>query len=55
MLSQFLTAVLYGVGPTDPATFAGVAVMLLVSAALASWLPARRAAKVDPVTTLRSI
>jgi predicted permease len=55
MLSQFLTAVLYGVGPTDPATFAGVAVMLLVSAALASWRPARRAAKVDPVTTLRSI
>ena len=55
LLSQFLTAVLYGVGPTDPATFAGVAVMLLVSAALASWLPARRAAKVDPVTTLRSI
>ena len=55
ILSQFLTAVLYGVGPTDPATFAGVAVMLFVSAALASWLPARRAAKVDPVTTLRSI
>lgn len=55
LLSQFLSAVLYGVGPTDPATFAGVAVMLLVSAALASWLPARRAAKVDPVTTLRSI
>jgi ABC-type antimicrobial peptide transport system permease subunit len=54
MLTEFMTAVLYGVDPTDPATFAGVAVMLLVAAALASWLPARRAAKVDPVTSLRA-
>ncbi|HEY7475070.1 MAG TPA: ABC transporter permease [Vicinamibacterales bacterium] len=53
LLSRYLEAVLYGVRPTDPATFAGVALMLLVAAALASWLPARRAARVDPVTTLR--
>ncbi|HYN09999.1 MAG TPA: ABC transporter permease [Vicinamibacterales bacterium] len=53
LLSRYLEAVLYGVRPTDPATFAGVAVMLLVAAALASWLPARRAARVDPAATLR--
>ena len=52
-LTRFLTAVLYGVGPTDPATFAGVAALLLVSAGFASWLPARRAARIDPVATLR--
>ena len=54
MLTQFMTAVLYGVEPTDPATFAGVAIMLVVAAALASWLPARRAARVDPISTLRA-
>jgi ABC-type antimicrobial peptide transport system permease subunit len=53
VLSQLLTAVLYGVEPTDPVTFAGVAGILLLSAAAASWLPARRAARVDPVETLR--
>jgi predicted permease len=53
VLTRFLTAVLYGVGPTDPATFAGVAAILLVASGLASWLPARRAARIDPVATLR--
>jgi predicted permease len=53
LLTRFLTAVLYGVGPTDPMTFAGVAVLLFVAAGLASWLPARRAARIDPVATLR--
>jgi len=54
LLRRFLVAVLYGVGPTDPATFAGVAVTLLLAAAAASWIPARRAARVDPVVTLRT-
>ncbi len=53
-LSRFLGAVLYGVGPTDLWTFAGMAVVLLATAAIASWIPARRAARLDPVETLRT-
>jgi putative ABC transport system permease protein len=54
LLSRFLAAVLYGVAPTDPLTFAGVAGALAVAALLASWLPAMRAARVDPVVALRA-
>jgi len=54
MLSRFLSAVLFGVGPTDPATFAGVAGVLTLTAVAASWLPALRAARVDPVVALRA-
>ncbi|MFI5311667.1 MAG: ADOP family duplicated permease [Gemmatimonadales bacterium] len=52
-LSRFLVGVLYGVEPTDPLTFTGVAAVLIGVAALASWLPARRAARVDPAVALR--
>ncbi|MEO8337734.1 MAG: ABC transporter permease, partial [bacterium] len=51
--SRYMAEVLYGIAPTDPATFVGVAVVLLGVAALASWIPARRAAAVDPVVVLR--
>ena len=44
---------LFGVSPKDPATFAVVAALLIVAALIASWLPARRAAHVDPMTALR--
>ena len=44
---------LYGVAPWDPLTFATVSILLIVLAALAGYLPARRAAKVDPMVALR--
>jgi|SRR5579864_961537 len=48
-----MASLLYGVRPHDPAVFIAVPLVLLVIAVLASYIPARRAAKVDPVTALR--
>jgi predicted permease len=52
--TRFLRSVLYGVGTTDLVTFASVAVLLCVVATFACYLPARRAAAVDPVQALRT-
>jgi putative ABC transport system permease protein len=48
-----MTRFLYGVRPTDPITFAAVALLQLVVALLACYLPARKAMSINPVTALR--
>jgi len=53
LLTRFLSSLLYGVGANDPVTFLGVAVLLSAVAALASLIPAWRAARIDPMEALR--
>jgi len=52
-LARTLEAVLHGVSSTDPVALASVATLFVLIAAVACWLPARRAARVDPVGALR--
>src|SRR6185312_676645 len=52
--SRFLETMLFSVSPGDPATYVAVTLLLVAVAALASWLPAVRASRVDPVITLRA-
>ena len=52
--ARALSAFLFGVGPADPVTFGGVALVLLVVATAASYIPSRRALRVDPVVALRA-
>ena len=52
--SRALTTLLFGVSERDPVTYAGVTATLLAVAVVACWLPARRAAQVDPAITLRA-
>ncbi len=52
--SRALTALLFGTSPLDPITYAGVTAALLAVAVAACWIPARRAANIDPAITLRA-
>ena len=54
VVARSLRTFLYGVAPSDPMTLAGASVTVVVIAALASWIPARRAAAVDPAEALRA-
>jgi putative ABC transport system permease protein len=52
--ARVLRSLLFGIAPDDPLTFAAVPILLLLVAAIASYLPAWRAARIDPTSTLRA-
>jgi putative ABC transport system permease protein len=52
--SRLIASVLYGISPRDPAVFVSMAVLLLTVALIACWIPARRAARLDPTAALRA-
>jgi ABC-type antimicrobial peptide transport system permease subunit len=54
VLGRFVGTLLYGVSPGDPLTYVVVPAVLLVLSAAASYIPARRAASVDPLRTLKA-
>jgi ABC-type antimicrobial peptide transport system permease subunit len=52
-LARLMASLIYGVTATDPATFVGIPLALIGAAALAIYVPARRAMKIDPILALR--
>ena len=52
--TRFLTGLLYGVSPVDPASFVAIALLVVAIAFVASWMPARRAVRIDPIAALRA-
>jgi ABC-type antimicrobial peptide transport system permease subunit len=53
LLTRLISSLLFEITPHDPITFAGVATVLLVVAAIACYVPARRATRIDPMEALR--
>jgi len=53
VVAQFLTSLVFGVGAHDPITFLGVAILLILVALVAAYVPAQRAMRVDPLVALR--
>ena len=53
VLARYVEAILFGVTPTDPAALAAAGGVMMAVALASGWLPARRASRLDPVTTLR--
>jgi ABC-type antimicrobial peptide transport system permease subunit len=53
-LTRLMSSLLFGVCPLDPVVYAAVTLVLVIAAALASYVPARRAARVDPAEALRA-
>jgi len=53
-LTRFMKSVLYEVSTTDPTVYAGVSALLLLVAAAATWIPARRASRTDPVRAMQA-
>jgi len=53
LASRLIASLLYGIEPTDPLTFGAMVAILLAAAALAGFLPARRASRTDPIAALR--
>ena len=54
LLRRVLSSLLYGVSPTQPMALASVSMIIVLVAAAAAWLPARRASRVDPMVALRA-
>jgi ABC-type antimicrobial peptide transport system permease subunit len=54
LVTRLMASLLFGVGPRDPVTLAGVVGILALVAAVASWIPARLAVRISPISALRA-
>jgi len=53
VLTRVIRNLLFSISATDPATFVAIALLFVIAALMASYIPARRAAQIDPITALR--